>query len=108
MTARSNRTERAAAAVLLVPATVAMCAMSVLGITRIGIVAGARARADAVADLTALAAVTGGRDAATSVAEANGARLVDLRNRGPVRTVVIGSASVTATASATASDSPPG
>ena len=54
----------------------AVAAMTCAGLVAVGDAASRRARADAVADLVALAAVTGDRDGASQVAGANGARLV--------------------------------
>lgn len=63
---------------MLILAVVVVVAGLVSGLGRLGAAAHAAARADAVADVTALAAVAGGRPAALSVAGASGGVLVDL------------------------------
>lgn len=68
------RTERGATT-LLVAAGLALAVALAAGVGRVGAAAERRARTDAVADLVALAAVTGGPDGAAAVARANGARL---------------------------------
>ncbi|MGB6059517.1 MAG: hypothetical protein WBF71_14765 [Microthrixaceae bacterium] len=53
-----------------------IAAALILGSARLGTAVVARARADSVADMVALAAVPGGREGACAVAAANGAQLV--------------------------------
>ena len=57
----------------MVLVAVVVCAVALLGLTRVGDAAVRRARVDAIADLSALAAVVGGRTAAEDVATASGA-----------------------------------
>lgn len=88
------------AATVLVAALLAVTALLALGLGRLGAAAVERSRADAVADLVALAAVTGGDVAAVRVAHAAGASVVSL-DGGPVgrRTATVrlgGSTSVAA------------
>lgn len=104
---RPATSERGAAALLVVPTTLAVCAVAMVGITRAGTAATQRARVDAVADLVALAAVGGGDTGATDVASANGAVLVEARGVGTVRTVVIRWGALGATASAAPLDEAP-
>jgi hypothetical protein len=96
---RGRRRERGSA-VLLGPAVIAVGAVVLAGTVRVGAVVTDRARSDAVADLTALAAVTGGRPSAEAVAGANGARLVALGSDGSARTVVVEAVGVRARATA--------
>ena len=102
---RPARTERGAATPLLAAgvATVVVCAVGVL---RVGEAAAQRARADAVADLSALAHVTGGLEGATAVAHANGAVVTGHRRTGTARVVTIGLDGVLATAAARPAGSP--
>jgi hypothetical protein len=93
------RAERGSA-LLLGPAAVALCAVVLAGTVRIGVVTTRRARADAVADLTALAAVTGGQPSADAVARANGARVVAVRVDGSIATVLVDADGARARASA--------
>jgi len=60
---------------------VAVGAMCVLGLSRLGGAVTLRARADAVADLTALAAVQAGREGAAEVARSSGAELREYQDR---------------------------
>lgn len=55
---------------------------------RLGVAARTSARAEAVADLAALAGAVGGEPAAAEVAAANGATLVRFTEGDPVETVV--------------------
>jgi len=96
------------ATVLLAPVALAVCAVMIVGIVKIGAAASARARADAVADLVALAAVTGGADAAEAVAAANGGRVLDTGGARDVRTAVVEVGGVRSTASAAPADGPAG
>ena len=102
MTTRADRRrgERGTATLLVVPAALAICAGCLAGVSRIGVAATGLARADAVADLSALAAVTGGVDAATDVAAANGARTLGVTTSGAVRTVRVRVDGIVASASA--------
>jgi hypothetical protein len=54
----------------------AVAALASTGVARLGEATAGRARADAVADLVALAAVDGGEPAGRAVARANGATVV--------------------------------
>ena len=84
-------------------ATVVVCAVGVL---RVGEAAAQRARADAVADLSALAHVTGDLEGATAVARANGAVVTGHRRTGAARVVTIDLDGVVATAAARPAGSP--
>jgi hypothetical protein len=86
--------------VLLVPAALALAAALLLGVSRLGDAAVRRSRCDAVADLTALAAVTGGDGGAREVAGANGTSVVRIAASGSTRTVTVSAAGVESTASA--------
>ncbi len=59
------------------------------GVSHAGVAAQRRARAAAVADLTALAAVTGGDTAASTVAAANAASVRSLTRTGATVTAVV-------------------
>jgi hypothetical protein len=72
---------------VVVLAGVALGAALLVGTVQLGSAARDRARLAAAADLTALAAVTGGRDAAVAVAAGNGVILASLATTGD-RTVV--------------------
>jgi len=63
---------------VLVAALLGVTVLLVLGLGRLVAAAVDRARTDAVADLTALAAVTGGEDGAARVASVAGAEVVRL------------------------------
>jgi precorrin-3B methylase len=72
-----------------------------LGLSRLGAAAVGRARADAVADMVALAGVTAGPEGAARVASASGARLVEHHEQadGSVRvSVQLGSTGASAAA----------
>ena len=89
------------AAGVLVAALLGVTALLVLGLGRLDGAAVERARADAVADLVALAAVTGGADGAQRVATADDATVVHLDGSASGRrTVTVQTGSVTAVASA--------
>jgi hypothetical protein len=75
--------------VLVLPALVLVAALLGLGSARLGDAALARARADAVADVVALAAVSGGGTSAREVARRGGAALVEHRRSGEVHQVVV-------------------
>lgn len=75
-----------------------------LGVVRVARAVGDQAAADAAADAAALAAVHGGEPAARRVAEANGAVVVDYRERGRVVTVRIRRGRSTSEASASWSE----
>ena len=96
---RGRRGERGSA-LLLGPAVIALCAVVLAGTVRVGVAVTDRARSDAVADLAALAAVTGGRSSAEAVARANGGRVLAVRADGPTLTVVVESDGVEARATA--------
>jgi hypothetical protein len=100
------RGERGAATLLVLPAALALCAVLLGATARLGAAATVRARADAVADLVALAAVTGDRVGAEEVATANGGRLLELREDGPDRTASVDVGGVRG--SATAAPAGPG
>jgi Flp pilus assembly protein TadG len=72
-----------------------------LGLVRVANAAGGQAAAEAAADAAALAAVHGGAPAASRVAEANGAVVLDYVERGAVVTVRVRRGCCTARASAT-------
>jgi hypothetical protein len=78
ITRRPPRDVRGAAAPTVV-LVVLVAVLAVAGVARVGDASLRRARADAVADVTALAAVRGGRDAAVRVATASGAQLQSFR-----------------------------
>ncbi|MFI5044126.1 MAG: hypothetical protein ACHQDC_04985 [Acidimicrobiales bacterium] len=99
-----GRAGQRGSALLVVPVCVAVVAALALGIGRIGDAAHRRARADAVADLVALAAVTGGDEAGTEVAQANRATMVTVSAAGSVRTVVVDLDGVRSSASAAPGD----
>src|SRR4051794_33899719 len=61
----------------LVAVFVAILAVALIGLSHLGAASVRRARADAIADVTALAAVHHGATGAASVAAAGGARLAD-------------------------------
>lgn len=69
-------------------------------VARVGAAAARRARLDAIADLTALAGVTGGGRAASDVARADGVEVVSFQDRGGVVVVVVSDGAVRATAAA--------
>lgn len=102
---RRDRGERAS--------SVIMVAIVVLGLTaclvtaRIAGTLASSARAQSVADASALAGAARGGEAAGTVAEANGARLVELRRLGGYTVVTVSSADGTAVAAATACLLPP-
>jgi hypothetical protein len=92
---------------LLVAGMLLTAALVAAGVGRLGDAAADRARADAVADVTALAGVTGGRTAAVLVAGRNGARLAGwtdgfVVDNGPAGRVVVEVARNGITARATA------
>ena len=101
---RRSRSERALAA-LFVPVLSAVTVAAVLVVVGLGVSARDRARIGTVADVSALAAVTGGSAAAAGVASANGARLESLEVQGRTSTVVVTGAGHRAVASA-APDAP--
>lgn len=84
----------------IVLAVVAVAVVVTGGVERLGDAASGRARADAIADLAALAAVTGGHPAAAAVARADGADLVDVDRRGGTTVVVVRHRGVEAVAAA--------
>ena len=99
-------TEEGAASVL-VAALLGVTALLVVGLGRVGGAAVARGRVDAVADLVALASVTGGAEGAQRVAAADGAVLFGVAGSPSGRqTVTVQIAGVTS--SATAAPSPDG
>jgi hypothetical protein len=77
---RLRRDERGSAAPLLL-ALLAVTVVVVAGVARVGGAAVHRARADATADVVALAAATADPAAAEDVARRGGARLIELRTR---------------------------
>ena len=83
----------------------AVTVAAVLVVVGLGVSARDRARIGTVADVSALAAVTGGSAAAAGVASANGARLESLEGQGRTSTVVVTGAGHRAVASA-APDAP--
>lgn len=82
------RAERGSATLLVAGVLVASSAV-LAGLGRLGESAVARARADAVADLVALAGVTGGRPGAVEVGRANGAEVVQFDIHGEVTVVAV-------------------
>lgn len=74
---RTSRHDDRGSVVPLMAALLLIGCLLVLGSARLGSAAIGRARADSVADVVALAAASGGEGGAASVAEANGASLVD-------------------------------
>ena len=94
-----RRPERGATAVALL-AVVGVCTLLVTGLAHLGMVGVTRARLDAVADLSAVAAVVGGPGSAGRVAVANGAHLERVQGAGDVWVVTIRSAGGVATAAA--------
>lgn len=99
----ATRTESGSASLPALAVLVVVAAMTA-GLARVGEAAVTRARADAVADVTALAAVSGGEPVAARVADSSGAVLVEHRVRrdGSV-VVVVRSGAVEAVAAAVAS-----
>lgn len=75
--------------VLVLPALVLVAALLGLGTVRLGDAAVARARADAVADVAALAAVSGDVSSARAVARRGGGALVEHRRSGQLHEVVV-------------------
>ena len=96
----TERGERGVATVLVVPVALAVTAVCLLGTARVGAAALGRARADGVADLSALAAVIGGPAGAARVAQANGGRVVSVRGGSDTRTVTVEVDGVVAVAAA--------
>ncbi|MEZ5237671.1 MAG: hypothetical protein R2716_01495 [Microthrixaceae bacterium] len=76
-------------AALFVPLVLVLTLAAALFVARLGEAAHRSARLQSSADVTALAAVTGGRGAAQAVAEANGTRLVSTEVRGGTTVVVV-------------------
>lgn len=85
---RPGRGQRGSAALLVVVAAACLTVPLAAGTARLGEAAHRRARVDAVADLAALAAVTGGTDAAAGLADDNGGRLVAATTAADGATVV--------------------
>ena len=85
---------------LIVVAGLATAITLALGVVRLGDVAAGQARADAVADLTALAAVTGGDAGAQQVARSNGASITAQRRVGSTEVVTVSLAGRSAMAAA--------
>jgi len=92
---------------VLVAALLAVTALLVLGLGRVGGAAVAQARVDAVADLVALAAVTGDAEGAQRVAAADGAVLVTV-DGGPSGRWTVALQIAGATSTAAAAPSPDG
>jgi hypothetical protein len=86
---RRWRRNEAGSALVVVPVALALAAALALGVGRLGVVAERRAAADAVADLVALAAVTGSESGARAVAEANGAAVESITADGGRWTVEV-------------------
>lgn len=76
-------------ATLVVLAALALCAVMTLVVAQLGVAATGRARADAVADLVALAGVVDGRATAERVGAANSASVVGWRRVGEIVVVDI-------------------
>ncbi|MHB1139767.1 MAG: hypothetical protein ACYC2O_12485 [Microthrixaceae bacterium] len=86
---------------LTVVLVLVVVAVAATGVVRVGDAALRRARVEAVADLTALAAVEGGPEAASAVATASGAHVVSVVAEPAGRvTIVVERAGVTARAAA--------
>ena len=75
--------------VLVLPALVVVAALLALGTAQLGHAAAARARADAVADVVALAAVSGEVTSAREVARRGGGALVEHRRSAARHEVVV-------------------
>ncbi|MSX00260.1 MAG: hypothetical protein F2809_04890 [Actinobacteria bacterium] len=97
----------------VVPTMLVICCLSavcVVGLVHIGEAAVQRARADAVADVVALAAVGHGDDGAEKVSRAAGAELLNLRRVGPTAvqvSVMLNGARSSAAADALGDELPP-
>ena len=87
-------------AMILVAVVVVFCGLLAVGAARAGAVLVDRQRAQIAADAAALAAVEGGRAAASAIAGRNGAVLVSWRVIGADVIVEVRSGSVTAVARA--------
>lgn len=85
---------------LIVAAGVALAAVMAIGVARVGDASWRRARADATADMVALAAVTGGDDGSRAVAAANGAEVRSVRRVGDTVVVDVVAAGVSSSAAA--------
>ncbi len=96
---RPTRTERGSASLVLL-AGLAVAVVLATGVARVGDAAARRARADATADVVALAAVTGGDDAAAAIAAANGAEVRRLRRLGDTVVVDVTASGATSVAAA--------
>ncbi len=85
----------------MIPAALVLAALLSVGVGRVGVVMVQRQRAQIAADAAALAGVSGGRDAAAGLADANGATLVAFDQVGDdvVVTVEIGAVDASARAS---------
>ena len=77
------------AATVLVAGLLGVVALLVLGLGRVGQAAVQSARADAVADLVALAAVTGDAPTVRRVAAGGGGRVVQMREQSAGRWTVL-------------------
>ncbi|MEX1104702.1 MAG: pilus assembly protein TadG-related protein [Ilumatobacteraceae bacterium] len=87
--------------VLLVAAVIVLAGLMAIGVSRLGVAADERARAQTAADAAALAGVSGGRPAASRLAGANGGDLVSFERSGWAVTVVVEVGGARATARAT-------
>ena len=85
---------------------VVLVAMVLALVVRSGGAVASHARAQSVADLSALAAVTGGDDAALRSAAANGASVIGIRREGDAVTVAVRWRGLAASATAEPADEP--
>jgi uncharacterized membrane protein len=95
-----SRTERGTASISVVLGTAVMAATTTW-LMDAGVEVADRARAQAVADVVALAAASGGTEAGREVAEANGASVVRLEVAGGATAVTVALGDVAASAHAT-------
>ena len=93
-----------AQATLWVVAVVVVAMIVSLHLTQLASTADRRSTAQSVADVVALAGVTGGRDAAEAVTQRNGASLVEWTTSGGAVTVSIRRREVVASATAAPDD----
>ncbi len=79
---------------------IALAVVTCVATTRVGAALVSHRRASAVADVTALAAATGGTDVASAVAEANRAEVIALKQVGGVWSVSVVRERITAESAA--------
>lgn len=85
----SSCRQQSGSATLLTLAVLVVAAGLLAGMARLGDAAREAARADAIADVTALAAVVGGRSAAANVARGSGADLLEMEQLDEERSRVV-------------------